>query len=171
MLRSKLGIAILFTAIFPTTTLSAQSLCNLLPAPAVQSALGLTTPLTATPDTDGGNGCDYKGATPGPIIVMADTSDSSGIVGTMFNQRLTKLGPNAALVSGVGEAAYYDESHHQQIPKYPGVVFSKQDVVFRAKGKIVSFVCTFQGNGVPKSTILALAQLALSKPINTLKNQ
>jgi sugar lactone lactonase YvrE len=142
-----------------------------LPASAVQSALGLATPLTATPDTDGGNGCDYKGAAPGPIVVMADTSDSSGIVGTMFNQQLTKLGPNATLLSGVGEAAYYSESHHQQIPRYPGVAFSKQDLAFRAKGKIVSFVCTFRGNGVPKSAAIALAQLALSKPINTLKDQ
>ncbi len=57
---------------------NAQSLCDLMPAAQVQSTLGLTTPLTATPNTEGGNGCDYKDAAAGPVIVMADSSDDSG---------------------------------------------------------------------------------------------
>jgi hypothetical protein len=169
MLRNKIEIIVLLAAAIPAPSLAAQSFCDLVPAAAVQAALGLSTPLTATPDTQGGNGCDYKGAAPGPITVKADTSDDSGMYRTIFNQRLTMLGPNAKLVSGVGDAAYYDESHGEQIPKYPSVVFSKQDIVFRAKGKIVSVLCLIQGKGVPKSAVLALAQLIITKPINTLK--
>jgi hypothetical protein len=42
--------------------------------------------------------------------------------------------------------------------------------VFRAKGKIVSFIVMTPGNGLPKSAILSLGALAISKPINTLKD-
>jgi hypothetical protein len=171
MLRKKIGVAILFAAAIPATSLTAQSLCDLLPASAVQSALGLSTPLTATPNTQGGNGCDYKVASPGPIVVMADTADDSGFTQTYFNQRLSQPGSGGQAISGIGDGAYYTENRRNSFPKYPGINFAKQDLVFRAKGKITSFVCTFQGNGVPKSALLALGQLALSKPLNTLKGQ
>jgi hypothetical protein len=58
----------------------AQSLCDLLPAPAVKATLGLTGDLSAKPNTEGGNGCDYKGAAVGPTTVIADSSDDAGMV-------------------------------------------------------------------------------------------
>jgi hypothetical protein len=56
----------------------AQSLCDLLPATVMKSALGLTGDLSAKPNTEGGNGCDYKSAAVGPTTVIADSSDDAG---------------------------------------------------------------------------------------------
>jgi hypothetical protein len=170
MSSNKFVYLFLLTLAAPAASATAQSFCDLLPAAVVQSTLGISTTLTATPNTEGGNGCDYKGAAVSPIIVMADTSDDTGTMTTMFTQHLGDPGPNGHRISGVGDAAYYLESHQQEIPRFPGVLFSKQVVVFRAKGKITSLVCTFQGNGVPKAAMLALANLTISRPINTLKN-
>ena len=83
---------------------SAQSLCELVPAAVVQSTLGIPVTLTAAPNTQGGNGCDYKGASTGPITLTADTISDAGIYKTIFDQRLHSLGPTQQLVSGVGDA-------------------------------------------------------------------
>jgi len=149
---------------------SAQSLCELVPAAVVQSTLGIPVTLTAAPNTQGGNGCDYKGASTGPITLTADTISDAGIYKTIFDQRLHSLGPTQQLVSGVGDAAYYDLKQQQQIPKYPGVNFTRQSIVFRAKGKIVNFILTIPGDGVTKASMLALANYTISKPINSLKD-
>jgi hypothetical protein len=149
---------------------SAQSLCDLVSAAIVQSTLGISVPLNATPNTQGGNGCDYKGAATGPTTVIADTVSDSGMYRTIFDQRLHTLGPTQQLVSGIGDAAYYDLKQDQQIPKYPGVNFTQQSIVFRAKGKIVNFILMVAGNGVPKASMLALATYTISRPINTLKD-
>jgi hypothetical protein len=149
---------------------SAQSLCELVPAAVVQSTLGISVTLTAAPNTQGGNGCDYKGASTGPITLTADTVSDAGIYKTIFDQRLGSLGPTQQRVSGVGDAAYYDFKPRQQIPKYPGVNFTQQSIVFRAKGKIVNFILMIPGDGVPKASMMALATYAISKPINSLKD-
>jgi hypothetical protein len=148
----------------------AQSLCDLLPAPAVKATLGLTGDLSAKPNTEGGNGCDYKGAAVGPTTVIADSSDDGGMVKMIFDQRMKMLGSGGQAVSGVGDAAYYEERDNQQIPRFPGQEFTQQSLVFRAKGKILSFIVMTPGNGLPKSAILSLGALAISKPINTLKD-
>ena len=168
---SKLALILaLTTATAMTTPASAQGFCDLLPASAVQSTLGISTALTATPNTEGGNGCDYKGMAAGPVTIIADSSDDTGMYRAIFNQQLSRPGPNGQAISGLGDAAFCVESHHQQIPKYPGVMYSKQDLVFRGKGKIISYICMIPGNGVSRAAVLALGQLTLSKPINTLKN-
>jgi len=149
---------------------AAQSLCGLVPAATVQSTLGITASLTATPNTEGGNGCDYKGASTGPITITADAISDTGIYKTIFDQRLHKLGPSERLVTGIGDAAYCDLKQHQQIPKYQGINFTQQSIVFRAKGKIVNFILMIPGDGVPKASMLALANFAISKPIDTLKD-
>jgi hypothetical protein len=118
----------------------------------------------------GGNGCDYKGTSTGPLTLTADTISDAGLYKTIFDQRLHSLGPTKQLVSGVGDAAYYDFKQHQEIPKYPGVNFTQQSIVFRAKGKIVNFILMIPGDGVPKALMLALATYTISKPINTLKD-
>jgi len=148
----------------------AQSLCDVLPASAVKSTLGLTGDLSSKPNTEGGNGCDYKGAAIGPTTVIADSSDDAGIFRTIFDQRMKMLRPGEQAISGVGDAAYYAERDSQQIPRFPGQEFTQQSLVFRAKGKIVSFIVMTPGNGLPKSAILSLGALAISKPINTLKD-
>ncbi len=94
---------------------TAQSLCELVPAAVVQSTLGISVTLTAAPNTQGGNGCDYKGASTGPITITADTVSDAGIYKTIFDQRLRGLGPTQQRVSGVGDAAYYDFKPRQQI--------------------------------------------------------
>jgi hypothetical protein len=148
----------------------AQSLCDLVPAAVVQSTLGIPAPLTAAPNTEGGNGCDYKGASTGPITITADTVSDAGVYKTIFDQRLHNLVPTEKLVSGVGDAALYELREQQEITKYPGVNFTQQSIVFRAKGKIVNFILMSPGNGVPKASMLALANYTISKPINTLKD-
>jgi hypothetical protein len=153
-----------------TASAAAQSFCDLVPASVVQATLGTSTTLTATPNTQGGNGCDYKGMEAGPVTITADSSDDSGIYKTIFNQRLGQLGPGGQPVSGLGDAAYYIENHSQQIAKYPNLGYTQQVLVFRAKGKIISYICMIPNSGVPKAKVLALGQLTLSKPINTLKN-
>jgi hypothetical protein len=136
----------------------------------VQSTLGISATLTATPNTEGGNGCDYKGASTGPITLDADTVSDAGMYKTIFDQRLHNLGPNEQLVSGIGDAALYELRQDQEITKYPGVSFTQQSIVFRAKGKIVNFILMIPGKGVPKASMLALATYTISKPINTLKD-
>jgi hypothetical protein len=163
-------LALLVTLTCAATSASAQSLCELVPAAVVQSTLGIPVTLTATPNTQGGNGCDYKGTSTGPITVTADTISDSGIYKSVFDKRLQSLGPTQQLVSGIGDAAYYDFKKLQQIPKYPGVNFTQQSIVFRAKDKIVNFTIMIPGNGVPKASMLALANYAISKPINTLRD-
>jgi hypothetical protein len=76
---------------FSAIPISAQSLCDLVPASVVQSTLGITAPLKATPDTEGGNGCDYKGMAAGPIWIKADDTDYSGIYKTIQDQQFTQL--------------------------------------------------------------------------------
>jgi len=148
----------------------AQSLCDVLPASAVKATLGLAGDLSAKPNTEGGNGCDYKGAAVGPTTVIADSSDDGGMVRMIFDQRMKMLGSGGQAISGVGDAAYYEEKRNQQIPRFPGQEFTQQSLVFRAKGKIVSFIVMTPGNGLSKPAILALGGLAISKPINTLKD-
>src|SRR5579864_1673678 len=103
------GAFAFFFALMGTAPLAtpavAQGFCDLVPAATVKSALGLTEKLAAKPKGDGNTGCLYKGNTPGPITLVAEASDASGMRGTMFEQRLTSLGPNTQLVQGLGEAA------------------------------------------------------------------
>jgi hypothetical protein len=151
------------------TPATAQSFCDLVPASLVQSTLGIPG-LTAAPNTEGGNGCDYKAMAAGPITIIADATEDSGLYSMVFTQRAANLGPGGVLVPGLGTAAYYIESHGEQIPQYPNLGYTKQVLVFRAKGKIVSYICMIPNNGVGKTAVLALGQATLSKPINTLKN-
>jgi hypothetical protein len=146
----------------------AQNFCDLVPASAVKSTLGIAEKLVAKPITEASNGCHYMENGHGPIILIANTSDASGMRGTMFEQRLTSLGPNAQLIQGLGEAAYYSETDNEQIPKFPGVTYTQQSVVFRAKGKIVSLTVTTAGSGIPKEALQALANLVVSKPLDSL---
>jgi hypothetical protein len=127
---------------------SAQSLCDLVPAAVVQTTLGIPATLTAT----------------------ANAISDTGLYKTIFDQRLQSLGSTQQLVSGVGDAAYYDLKQHQQIPKYPNDTFTQQSIVFRAKGKIVNFILMIPGGGVAKASMLALANYAITKPLNTLKD-
>jgi len=163
-------LALLVTLTCAANPACAQSLCELVPAAAVQSTLGISSTLAAAPNTQGGNGCDYRGAAAGPVTLTADTVSDDGMYKTIFDQRLHSLGPTQQLVSGIGDAAYYDLRQHQQIPKYPGISFTQQSIVFRAKGKIVNFILMIPGDGVPKASMLALAAYTISKPINILKD-
>ena len=164
-------LALLVTLTCAAIPATAQSLCDLVPAAVVQSTLGISATLTAAPNTQGGNGCDYKGASTGPITLTADTISDTGVYKTIFDQRLHSLGPTQQVVSAiVGAAAYYDSRQDQQIPKYPGINFTQQSIVFRAKGKIVNFILMIPGDGVPKASMLALATYTISKPIDTLKD-
>ena len=158
----------LICATLLATPAIAQNFCDLVPAAIVKSTLGLTDKLSAKPKGDGMPGCQYKGSTPGPFTLVADASDASGMRGTMFEQRLTSLGPNAKLIPGLGEAAYYSQTDNEQIPKFPGVTYTQQLIVFRAKGKIISLVVTTPGAGIPKEALESLATLAASKAIETL---
>jgi hypothetical protein len=160
--------ALMFCVLLPSCA-RAQSLCDLLPASAVKAALGITTELTATPNTGGGNGCDYKTPAAGPTAVTANTGDDSGFKRMMFDQLMKTSSPGKKAVSGLGDEAFYEERRDQQIPKYPGVRFTQQSVVFRAKGKLISLIVMLPGNGVPESSMMSFARLALSEPINTLK--
>jgi hypothetical protein len=166
----KAGLALFAALTCAAIPASAQSLCDLVPAAVVRSTLGISVTLTATPNSQGGNGCDYKGTSTGPITVRADTISDTGVYKTIFDQRLRSLGPTEQLVSGIGDAAYYDFRDNQQIPKYQDLNFTQQDIVFRAKGKIVNFSLMIPGKGVPKASMLALANYTISKPINTLKD-
>ena len=163
-------IALLVTMMCAAIPASAQNLCDLVPPAVVQSTLGISVTLTAAPNTQGGNGCDYKGASAGPLTLTADAISDAGIYKTIFDQRLRSLGPTQQRVSGVGDAAYYDFKQHQEISKYPGVNFTQQSIVFRAKGKIVNFILMIPGDGVPKALMLALATYTSSKPIDALKD-
>ena len=163
-------LALLVTLTCAAIPATAQSLCDLVPAAVVQSTLGISVTLTAAPDTQGGNGCDHKGASTGPITLTADTISDAGVYKTIFDQRLHSLGPTEQLVSGIGGAAYYAFKPDQQILKYPGINFTQQAIVFRAKGKIVNFILVIPGGGVPKASMLALATYTISKPIDTLKD-
>jgi len=153
---------------FSAIPISAQSLCDLVPASVVQSTLGITTPLKATPDTEGGNGCDYKGMAAGPIWIKADDTDYSGIYKTIQDQQFTQLPYGSTLVPGLGDKAYYSENHDQNIAGYQ-LNYTKQALVFVAKGKIISFIFVLLDKGAPKANVLALGKYALAKPIETLK--
>jgi hypothetical protein len=148
----------------------AQSLCDLMPAAAVKSALGLNGNLTAKPNTQGGNGCDYKLDGAIATTVIADSSDAAGMVGTIFDQRLKQLGFGAQLVPGLGDAAFYVVKPNQNLPTDHTQSYTQQSLVFRAKGKIVSFIVMTPGAGVPKAALLSLGTLTIAKPINTLKD-
>jgi hypothetical protein len=149
---------------------SAQSFCNVVAASEVKAALGLAGNLTAKPNTEGGNGCDYTLDGAVTTTVKADASDAAGMVGTIFDIRLKNLGPDAQIVSGVGETAYYDYRTGQNIPKDHTQAYTQQSIVFRAKGKIVSYIILTPKKGVPKAGVLALGTLTVAKPINTLKD-
>jgi hypothetical protein len=153
---------------FLATPAIAQSFCDLVPAATVKSTLGLAEKLAAKSKGEGSTGCLYKSNSPGPVTLVADTSDASGMRGTMFEQRLATLGPKTQLIQGLGEAAYYSQTDNEQMPKFPGVTYTQQLIVFRAKGKIVSLMVTTPGTGIPKEALEALATLAASKPIETL---
>jgi hypothetical protein len=155
-------------AVLFATPAFAQNFCDLVPASAVKSNLGITTKLEAKPNTEGGNGCRYIESNKAPITLVANTSDASGMSGDMFTQRLASLGPNAQLIQGLGEAAYYSQLDNEQIPKFPGVTYTQQRIVFRAKGRIVSLLVTTPGTGVPKEALESLANFVASKPLDTL---
>jgi hypothetical protein len=151
-----------------TTPAVAQNFCDLVPAAAVKSNLGITTKLEAKPNIEGGNGCHYIESNKAPITLVANTSDAAGMSGEMFEHRLTSLGPNAELIQGLGEAAYYSQQDNEQLPKFPGVTFTQQRIVFRAKGRIVSLLLTTAGSGIPKEALQSLANLVASKALDSL---
>ena len=161
-------IAFLAAVAVSAIPIRAQSLCDLVPAAAVQSTLGITTPLKATPNTDGGNGCDYKGMAAGPIWIKADDTDYTGIYKTIQDQQFTQLPYGSTLVTGIGDKAYYSENHGQNIAGYQ-LNYTKQALVFVAKGKIISFIFVLLNQGAPKANVLALGKYTLAKPIETLK--
>jgi len=166
-MTSKLSV-FLAIGVLSAIPMHALSLCDLVPASVVQSTLGITTPLTATPNTEGGNGCDYKGMAAGPIWIKADDTDYSGIYKTIQDQQFTQLPYGSTLVPGLGDKAYYSENHDQNIAGYQ-LNYTKQALVFVAKGKIVSFIFMLLDKGAPKANVLALGKYALAKPIETLK--
>lgn len=155
-------------SVFFATPAFAQNFCDLVPASVIKSNLGLTNKLEAKPITTGGNGCHYIENNKAPVPVVVDTSDASGMMGTLFTQRLASLGPNAQLIQGLGEAAYYSERDNLQMPKFPGATYTQQSIVFRAKGRIVSLIVTTAGSGIPKESLESLANLVASKPLETL---
>ncbi len=163
-----LCILTLTCAILAATPATAETFCDLVPAAAVKTALGITVNLSAKPSDQVGTGCLYREDAPGPVTVIASSADASGMTGTMFTQRMSSLGHNAQVLSDIGEAAYYNEDDNQQYAKFPGITYTQQSIVFRAKGKIISLKVITAGNGVPKAALQSLATLALSKPIDTL---
>jgi hypothetical protein len=168
-MRLKSSLAAVLSAVaVAAIPMHAQSLCDLVPASVVQSTLGITTPLKATPNTDGGNECDYKGMAAGPIWVKADDTDYTGIYKTIQDQQFTQLPYGSTLVPGLGDKAYYSENHDQNIAGYQ-LNYTKQALVFVAKGKIISFIFVLLDKGAPKANVLALGKYALAKPIETLK--
>lgn len=149
---------------------SAQTLCDLLPASAVQAALGIKDTLTAKVNTDGGQGCDYSTSAPGPLLAMLDVGDDKGVVKMVFDQRLKNLGPSDQRVPNLGDVAIYRPRLREQLPKYLPLIFTQQNLAIRAKGKYISLIIWLPGDGAPKATILALGSLLLSKPIEKLKD-
>jgi hypothetical protein len=160
--------AVAAIGVVSAVSMRAQSLCDLVPASVVLTTLGITTPLTATPNTEGGNGCDYKGMAAGPIWIKADDTDYSGIYKTIQDQQFTNLPYGSTLVAGLGDKAYYSVNHDQNIPNYQ-LNYTKQALVFVAKGKIISFIFVLLNEGAPKASVLALGKYTLAKPIETLK--
>jgi hypothetical protein len=140
-----------------------------LPAETVKSTLGLIGNLTAKPNTEGGNGCDYKLDGAVSTTVIADASDDTGIVGMMFTKRVKDPGVGGQAVAGVGDTAYYMYQGGQNIPKDMTQSYTRQSLVLRAKGKIVSFIITTPQKGLPKDAVLALGKLTAAKAIDTLK--
>ncbi len=166
------GVRVALVAILPALfaiPAAAQSFCDLVPASAVSAALGVPN-LSAKPNMTGGNGCDYRTKPGAPIAVRADSSDYTDIYKTIFDQRLTRLGPSDTLVQGVGDAGYYSFLDGQNVPSDLTQSYTKQSIVFRAKGKIVSFIIMLPGKGLPKTAVIALGQVTAGKPINTLKS-
>lgn len=148
---------------------SAQTFCDLVPASAVSASLGVPN-LTAKPNMTGGNGCDYRTKPDAPLAVRADSSDYADAYKTIFDQRLAQLSEGDTLVQGLGDAGYYSFQDLQNVPSDPTQSYTKQSIVFRAKGKIVSFIIFLPGKGVPKTAVLALGKMTAAKPINTLKS-
>jgi hypothetical protein len=167
-MRIFLALAAFMPALFAIPA-SAQSFCDLVPAPAVSTALGVPN-LTAKPNMTGGNGCDYRTKPGAPLAVRADSSDYADIYKTIFDQRLTQLSNGDVRVQGVGDAGYYSFQDLQNVPSDLTQSYTKQSIVFRAKGKIVSFIIFLPGKGVPKTAVVALGQMTAAKPINTLKS-
>jgi hypothetical protein len=165
---SPVALVAIVPALF-TIPASAQSFCDLVPASAVSTALGVPN-LTAKPNTTGGNGCDYRTKPGAPAAVIADSSDYTDIYKTIFDQRLARLSHGDTLLQGVGDAGYYSFQDGQNVPSDLTQSYTKQSIVFRAKGKIVSFIIFLPGKGLPKTAVLALGQMTAAKPINTLKS-
>src|ERR1017187_9704748 len=86
-------VALLVTMICAVIPASAQSLCELVPAAVVQSTLGISVTLTAASNTQGGNGCAYKGASTGPLTLTADTISDAGIYKTIFDHACIAWAP------------------------------------------------------------------------------
>src|SRR5580658_5706508 len=128
----------------------ALDFCDLVPASAVKSALGISGNLVGKPTRNGGNGCAYTTGEPNtPDVVDANSSDYAGLIKTIADSRFgSSLGPNEERVSGVGEAAVYTSKTNG----------NRQGIFFRAKGKYVNLYVSAGGsNGVPKSAIVSLA--------------
>jgi hypothetical protein len=79
-------------------------------------------------------------------------------------------GFGAQLVPGLGDAAFYGIKPDQNLLTDHTQSYTQQSLVFRAKGKVVSFIVMTPGAGVPKAALLSLGTLTISKPINTLKD-
>jgi len=169
-MRSMYQLAPIAVATLVASNAHGQSLCDLIPAATVKTTLTLTGNLTATPNREGGNGCDYKLDGALAIAVTADSSDASGMVGMMFDRRLKQLPTGALLVPHIGDAAYYVAKPGQNIAKDHTNTYTQQSLVFRAKGKVVSFIVMTPGSGVPKDALLTLGTLTASKPIDSLKD-
>jgi hypothetical protein len=157
-------------AMLAATPATAETFCELVPAAAVKAALGITENLTAKPSDAAGTGCLYREDAPGPVTLIASSGNASGMMGTLFSQRMNSLSHNAQALPDVGEAAYYDETGNQQFAKFPGTTYTQQSIVFRAKGKIISLRVMTSGGGVTKTAVQSLATLTLSKPIETLED-
>jgi hypothetical protein len=150
------------------TPLAAQSLCDLVPASVVQSTLGIATPLTAKPNPEAGNGCDYRGMARRAIWITANETDYSGIYKTVQDQLFTQLAYGSQPVPGLGDKAYYAERHGRQVAGRD-FYYTKQTLIFVAKGKVISFVFLLLNEGAPKANVLALGKYVLDQPIETLK--
>ena len=140
----------------------AVSFCDLVPASAVASTLGITVVLVAKPDADDPNRCDYKGQGNSPSVdVVALSTLDAGFTKTLADSRFANMSSSAGeeRVSGIGDAAIYWNRVNLQL-----------GMLIRTKGKYVTFtVSTYNAKGLPKDAILSLGRLIVSKPLDTLK--
>jgi hypothetical protein len=166
--RISLLVVAMSGALLGAGSVTAQSFCDLVPAAAVKSALGITANLAAKPNMQGGNGCDYAAGGDGPAAVVADASDYTSVIKAVADARFA--GPllvGEELASGVGEVARYT----RKVADIRAVRYIQQGLFFRAKGKYVNFTVTTLGSsGLPKAAILALGTYIVAQPINTLKD-